>query len=139
MQTHARKSSENRERIILFVTSGGGGFEALVDSVDVVIEKPRTEQRMTHWSTAGEIDDSAMQYFKVNVFFPFIGHCLMQIDQRFPADKTDMFLASKLMPLIIATMTPAEITSLWLVQCRPTQKCNFSTGNPPLEYVLSRS
>jgi hypothetical protein len=37
MQTLARKSSENRERIMRFVT-----FEALEDSVDVVIEKPRT-------------------------------------------------------------------------------------------------
>jgi len=33
----------------------------------------------------------------------------MQLDQRFPADKTDMVLASKLMPLTIATMTTAEI------------------------------
>jgi len=64
-----------------------GEIEALVDSVDVVIEKPRTAQRMVHWSTAGEIDDTAMQYFKVNVFFPFIDHCLMQLDQRFQADK----------------------------------------------------
>jgi hypothetical protein len=40
MQTHARKSSENGERIILFVTSGGE-IEALMDSVDVVIEKPK--------------------------------------------------------------------------------------------------
>jgi hypothetical protein len=48
-----------------------GEIEALVDSVDVVIEKPRTAQRMAHWSTAGEIDDTAMQYFKVNVFVPF--------------------------------------------------------------------
>jgi hypothetical protein len=113
-----------------------GEIAALVDSVDVVIEKPRTAERMAHWSTAGEIDDTAMQYFKVNVFFPFIDHCLMQLDQRFPADKTDMFLASKLMPPTIATMTPAEISSLCLVQCRPTPKCNFLTGNQPLEYVL---
>ena len=71
-------------------------IEALADSVDVVvIEKPRTARRMAHRSTAGEIDNTAMQYFKVNVFFPFIDHCLMQLDQRFPADKTDMFLASR--------------------------------------------
>ena len=71
-------------------------IEALADSVDVVvIEKPRTARRMAHRSTAGEIDNTAMQYFKVNVFFPFIDHCIMQLDQRFPADKTDMFLASR--------------------------------------------
>jgi hypothetical protein len=43
-----------------------GKIEALADSVDVVIEKPRTTRRMTHRSIAGEIGDTAMQYFKVN-------------------------------------------------------------------------
>ena len=90
---------------------GGGGTEALADSVDVVIEK----SRMDHRSTAGEIDDRAIQYFKVNVFFPFIDHCLMQLDQRFSPDKTDMFLESKLMPLTTATMTltSAEIARVF--------------------------
>jgi hypothetical protein len=37
----------------------------------------------------------------------------MQLDQYFPADKTDMFLASKLMPLTIVTMTPAEIARVF--------------------------
>ena len=86
MQTLARKSSENRV----------GEIEELADSVDVVvIEKPRTARIMANRSTAGEIDDTDMQYFKVNVFFPFTDHCLMLLDQRFSADKTDMFLASR--------------------------------------------
>jgi hypothetical protein len=54
-----------------------------------------------------------MLYFKVNVFFPFIDHCLLQLDQRFPADKADMFLASKLVPLTIATMIPEEIARVF--------------------------
>ena len=33
-----------------------GKIEVLADSVDVVIEKPRTVRRMAHRSTAGEID-----------------------------------------------------------------------------------
>ena len=78
-----------------------------MDSVDIVIEKPRTAQRMAHWSTAGEINDTAM-------FSLTIDHCLMQLDQCFPADKTDMFLVSKLMPLTIATMTPAEISRVFV-------------------------
>ena len=90
-----------------------GKIVALADSVDEVIEIARTARRMAHRSTAGEIDATAMQYFKVNVFFPFIDHCLMQLDLRFPADKTGMFLASKLMPLTIATMTPAEIVRVF--------------------------
>jgi hypothetical protein len=90
-----------------------GEIESLADSVDVVIEKPRMARRMGHRSTAGEIDDTAMYYFKVNVFFPFIDHYLMQLDQRFPADKTDMFLASKLVPLTIATMTTSDIARVF--------------------------
>jgi hypothetical protein len=38
---------------------------------------------MAYPSTAGEIDDTAMQYFKVNVVFPFIDHCLMQLDHPY--------------------------------------------------------
>ena len=76
-----------------------GKIEALADYVDVVIAKPRTARRLARRSIAGEIDDTAMQYFKVNVFFPFIDHCLMKLDQRFPVDKTDMFLTAKFMPL----------------------------------------
>ena len=90
-----------------------GKIAALADSVDVVIEKPRTARRMAHRSTPGEINATAMQYFKVNLFFPFIDHYLMQLDLCFPADKTGMFLASKLMPLTIATMTPAEIVRVF--------------------------
>jgi len=42
-------------------------IEMLLDYVDVVIEKSRTAQRMAHRSTPGEINDTAMQYLKVNV------------------------------------------------------------------------
>jgi hypothetical protein len=46
-------------------------IEALVDSVDVVIEKPRTAQRMARWSTAEEIHDTAILYSEC--FLPI--HC----------------------------------------------------------------
>jgi hypothetical protein len=36
-----------------------------------------------------------------------------RLNQRFPADKTDMSLTSKLMPLTIATMTSAEIARVF--------------------------
>jgi hypothetical protein len=65
-----------------------GKIEALAISVDVaVIEKPRTARRMAHRSSAGEIGDMAMQYFKVNVFFPFIDYCLMQLELRYFSKK----------------------------------------------------
>jgi hypothetical protein len=39
-----------------------GKIEAFADSVDVVIEIPRTTRRMLHRSTAGEIDDTAITH-----------------------------------------------------------------------------
>ena len=90
-----------------------GEIEALANYVDVVIEKSRTARRMVHRFTAKKNDDTAMQYFKVNAFFPFFDHCLTQLDKRIPADKTDMFLTSKLMPMTIATLTPAEIARVF--------------------------
>jgi len=48
-----------------------GKMEALADSDDIaVIEKPRRARIMAHRSSAGDIDYTAMQYFKVNVFLP---------------------------------------------------------------------
>jgi hypothetical protein len=111
------------------------------DSVDVVIEKRRTARRMAHRSTAGEIDDMAMQYFKVNVFFPFVDHCLMQLGQRFPAKKQacSWHLNVSYASDYYNNDTNRNCENHWLVHCRPTPKCNFSTGNPPMEYVLSKS
>jgi hypothetical protein len=63
----------------------------------------------------------------------------MQLDQHFPADKTDMFLASKLMPLTIATMTPAEIARVfgWYSADLPQNAQNLLTPQsqfPPSSY-----
>jgi hypothetical protein len=107
----------------------------------VVIEKRRTARRMAHRSTAGEIDDMAMQYFKVNVFFPFVDHCLMRLGQRFPAKKQacSWHLSVSYASDYYNNDTNRNCENHWLVHCRPTPKCNFSTGNPPMEYVLSKS
>jgi hypothetical protein len=31
--------------------------------------------------TAGDANDTACLYFKVNVFFPFIDHCVVQLEE----------------------------------------------------------
>jgi hypothetical protein len=41
---------------------------ALADRIDVQLEKPRTAIRIKHRSTAGDVNDTACRYFKVNVF-----------------------------------------------------------------------
>jgi hypothetical protein len=54
---------------------------ALADRIDVQLEKPRAAIRMKHRSTAGDANDTACLYFKVNVFFPFIDHCVVQLEE----------------------------------------------------------
>jgi len=51
MQPLARKSPYNREDNTF--RNLWGKIETLADSVDVVIEKPRTARRIVHRSTAG--------------------------------------------------------------------------------------
>lgn len=100
----------------------------LAECVEVEIEKPRTARRMAHRSTAGDINDTALQYYKVNVFFPFIDHCLNQLEDRFPEDKTGMFLACNLMPKKVATMTGVEMAKVfeWYDTDLP-ESCSFYT------------
>jgi hypothetical protein len=83
---------------------------ALADRIDVQLEKPRTAIRIKHRSTAGDVNDTACRYFKVNVFFP---SCVAQLEERFSEDKSAMFLASKLMPNKIRTMTPIEMAKVF--------------------------
>lgn len=92
-------------------------INTLATSVDTQIEKPRTSNRMVHRSTAGEVDDSASRYYKLNVFFPFIDHCLAQLDERFSEDKSGMYLASQLMPHKVEGLSEADMAKIFEWHC----------------------
>ena len=72
---------------------------------------------MVHRSTAGEVDDSASRYYKLNVFFPFIDHCLAQLDERFSEDKSGMYLASQLMPHKVEGLSEADMAKIFEWHC----------------------
>ena len=107
------KTVIQKERSEAVFESLWGKMTALADRIDVQLEKPRAAIRMKHRSTAGDANDTACLYFKVNVFFPFIDHCVAQLEERFPEDKSAMFLASKLMPNKIRTMTSIEMAKVF--------------------------
>jgi hypothetical protein len=75
------KTVIQKERSEAVFESLWGKMTALADRIDVQLEKPRTAIRMKHRSTAGDGNDTASRYFKVNVFCPFIDHCVAQLEQ----------------------------------------------------------
>jgi hypothetical protein len=111
--TNRCKTVIQKERSDAVLESLWGKMTALADRIDVQLEKPRTAIRMKHRSTAGDANDTACRYFKVNVFVPFIGHCVPQLEERFSEDKSAMFLASKLMPNKIRTMSSIEMAKVF--------------------------
>ncbi|CAC5375766.1 unnamed protein product [Mytilus coruscus] len=87
-------------------------MNVLAACVNIQLEKPRTAKRMTRRSTAGDASDTASKYLKINVFFPFIDNCAA-LEERFPEDKSAMFLASTLMPLKFHTMSQIETAKIY--------------------------
>ncbi|CAC5419176.1 unnamed protein product [Mytilus coruscus] len=112
MQTHA-KTVINEQRNDTVFDSIWEKMKVFATCVNIQLEKPRTAKRMTQRSTAGVASDTASKYFKINVFFPFIDHCVAQPEERFPEDKSAMFLASKLMPLKVHTMSQIETAKIY--------------------------
>ena len=73
----------------------GAKATAIGDSLDIEITHPRTTGRMRHRAKTDSVDTES--YYRINVFFPFFGHCLNELGQRF-SNLHPSFLAFKLVP-----------------------------------------
>ncbi|KAJ8311031.1 hypothetical protein KUTeg_011415 [Tegillarca granosa] len=85
----------------------------LAECVNVCIEKPRVSGRMAHRAAAGDACDSALVYFRINMFYPFIDHCVAQLEERFPVNMSSILLASKLFPKVVSTVTDIEMAKVF--------------------------
>ncbi|KAJ8306269.1 hypothetical protein KUTeg_016814 [Tegillarca granosa] len=85
----------------------------LAECVNVCIEKPRVSGRMAHRAAAGDACDSALVYFRINMFYPFIDHCVAQLEERFPVNMSSILLASKLLPKVVSTVTDIEMAKVF--------------------------
>jgi hypothetical protein len=66
---------------------------AIADSIGIELSKPRTVERMTNRVNAAFAEDSVPSYYRINAFFPFVDHCLSELNERFPEQTPPSFLA----------------------------------------------
>ena len=72
-------------------------IEATAWAVGTTVTKPRTANIQRHRANAGcNSDQTASNYYKVNVFFPFGDHEIQEIDTRFSQRHKGLLLADRL-------------------------------------------
>ena len=75
--------------------------EAIAAEVGTELTKPRTCHTSRYRSNAGvdtQDTDNAETYYRRNVYYPFINHCVTEFSQRFPDSSESMFIGYKLLP-----------------------------------------
>ena len=86
-------------------------IEVIAQSVGNTITKPRTANLQRHRSNAGcNSDQTISDYYKVNVFFPFVDHVIQEVDSRFSQRHQGLILTDRLsMAMSIGTRDQIEI------------------------------
>ena len=62
------------------------------------LRKPRITSKQMHRPNAGGISVSVSEYYKINIFFPFIDHVLEELSTRFSSQFEDMLSVELLVP-----------------------------------------
>ncbi|XP_062521172.1 zinc finger MYM-type protein 1-like [Corticium candelabrum] len=91
--------------------------QTVAGEVDAQIDKPRTAIRSTYRSNAGmqtAEQDSAVAYFRRNVYYPFIDHAVTELNNRFPDTSESMLIGYRLLPSSVSSITRSEVNSIKL-------------------------
>ena len=88
-------------------------ISSLAETIDLVLSKPRTTGRQVHRANAGN-SQSAKDYFKVNVFLPFLDHVVAELASRFELtpEQTGLIAAESLLPNKLHLLTDQNIKDL---------------------------
>lgn len=84
---------------------------AIADSIGIQLQKPRTAGQMRHRANAA-LTGTAEEYYRINTYLPFVDHCLSELNNRFSDETRPSFLAFKLLPGRINTLTRHEFEDI---------------------------
>lgn len=76
----------------------------LASATGITICQPRTARVQYHRASAVAIDQSCSDYYKVNVYYPFIDHVITELD-RFSNDHEGLVAVQYLVPLSLSKLT----------------------------------
>ena len=91
--------------------------ETIAGSLGIILCKPRTAGSGRYRSSAGcdtENDDDHAGYFRRNIYFPFIDHCLNELDLHFSIEKeaSNLLMGYKLLPCKIHSLQQQDVAKL---------------------------
>ena len=89
--------------------------EAIATEITTELTKPRTPRISAYRnnSTASDLMD-AESYYRLNVYYPFVDHCVTEFQTRFPESSESAFIGYKLLPNTLCNITPREVNAIEL-------------------------
>ena len=73
-------------------------IEVLASSIDLTIVKPRTATIQMHRTNAGRVNQTTSDYYRMNLYYPFIDHVMEQLEPRFSNEYHQIIAANYLIP-----------------------------------------
>ena len=89
--------------------------EAIADQVGTELTKPRTTHSSRYRSNAGvdtQDAEDAEAYYRRNVYYPFVDHCVSEFSQRFPDSAESMFIGYKLLPNKVSSISTEAVEAI---------------------------
>ena len=72
--------------------------EQLASTIGITMQKSRTVQIQSHRANAGAVNQSSCDYYRINVYYPFIDHVIQELDTRFSNEHEGLIAAQYLIP-----------------------------------------
>ena len=82
----------------------------VAQSVDCLLEIPRQVARQQHRANAPAT--TPCEYWRINLFFPFIDHLMTQFDERFPESSRNMYLGYYLIPKYLPQLDDGKLKAI---------------------------
>ncbi|CAB3980295.1 52 kDa repressor of the inhibitor of the kinase-like [Paramuricea clavata] len=109
-------------------------------ALGIEITKPQTAVNQCHHANAGNANQTSEDYYRINVYYPFIDHVVEEIETRFKVEDKGLISAQSLVPVYLDRLTDSnkkdlESTLLSVKKTALIQK--LSGGNENLLMFLS--
>lgn len=82
-------------------------IEQVAKSADIRVEKPRTARVQCHWANAA-VSQSSSDYYRVNVYYPFIDRVVQEFEVRFANSHEGLVAAHNLIPSNLLSLTEKD-------------------------------
>ena len=87
-------------------------MQCLASAVGIMVDKPRTARLQCHRANAGAVDQSCSDYYRINVYYPFIDHVISELETRFSNDHEGLVAVQYLVPSCLSQLSHDKVESI---------------------------